>query len=132
MILLNFSHPLTPNHLQRIESLTDQQIEQVVEIESHVDPQQPLIPQVIAIADQADLSPTEWETLPLLVNPPSLNFIAVTLLADLHGRCGYFPACLRLRPVENSVPTYYEVAEVLNLQALRDAARQRRRSEAAS
>ena len=126
MILLNFSHPLTPNHLAQVESLTGQQIERVIEIPAQIDPQQPLVPQVVALADECGLSPTEWQTLPLLVNPPSLNFIAVALLAELHGRCGYFPAHLRMRPVQGSVPPQYEVAEVMDLQAVRDVARRRR------
>ncbi len=126
MILLNFSHPLTSDHLRQIEALTGRQVERVIEIHSQIDPQQPLVPHVTALADQAGLSPAEWQTLPLLVNPPSLNFIAMALLAELHGRCGYFPTLLRLRPVQGSLPPQYEVAEVLDLQALRDAARQRR------
>jgi len=126
MILLNFSHPLTPDHLAQVESLTGQQIERVIEIPAQIDPQQPLVPQVVALADECGLSPTEWQTLPLLVNPPSLNFIAVALLAELHGRCGYFPAHLRMRPVQGSVPPQYEVAEVMDLQAVRDVARRRR------
>jgi len=127
MILLNFSHPLTPAHLQQIEAVMGQQIERVIEVHSQIDPQHPLIPQVTALVDQAGLAPSEWQTLPLLVNPPSLNFIAVLLLAELHGRCGYFPAHLRLRPVAGSLPLQYELAEVLDLQALRDSARRRRR-----
>ena len=127
MILLNFSHPLTPDHLQQIETLIGQKVERVVEVHSQIDAQQPLVPQVVALADQAGLSPAEWQTLPILVNPPALNFIAVALLAELHGRCGYFPAHLRTRPVQGSIPPQYEVAEVLDLQAVRDAARQRRR-----
>ena len=126
MILLNFSHPLTPDHLAQIERLSGQKVERVIEVHSQIDPQQPLVPQVIALADQAGLSPAEWQTLSLLVNPPSLNFIAVALLAELHGRCGYFPAHLRMRPVAGSLPPRYEVAEVLDLQAVRDAARRRR------
>jgi len=126
MILLNFSHPLTPDQLQQIETLTGQKVERVVEVHSQIDPQEPLVPQVAALADQAGLSPAEWQTLPLVVNPPSLNFIAVALLAELHGRCGYFPAHLRLRPVQGSIPPQYEVAEVLDLQAVRDEARKRR------
>jgi len=142
MILLNFAHPLTPDHLQQIEALTGQKVERVVEVPSQIDPQQPLVPQVVALADAAGLSPAEWQTLPLLVNPPSLNFIAVTLLAELHGRCGYFPAHLRLRRVgvgegdrvgEGNAfaypgPPRYEVAEILDLQAVRDKARTRRNS----
>ena len=33
------------------------------------------------------------------VVPPALNFITAVLLAELHGRMGYFPAIVRLRPV---------------------------------
>jgi len=135
MILLNFAHPLTPNHIAQIEHLTGQKVERVIEIPTQIDPQQPLVPQVIALADACGLSPAEWQTLPLLVNPPSLNFIAVVLLAELHGRCGYFPAHLRLRRAggggESSAfaspgPPQYEVAETLDLQAVRDGARKRR------
>jgi hypothetical protein len=39
---------------------------------------------------------------------------------------GYFPACLRLRPVAGARPPRYEVAELLDLQAMRDAARGKR------
>ncbi len=126
MILLNFAHPLTDAQRDQVETLTGQTIERVVEIDSQIDPQQPLAPQVAAMADEAGLSPAEWQTLPIVANPPALNFSAVVLLAELHGRCGYFPPCLRMRPVPESVPPRYEVAEVLNLQAVRDQARQKR------
>ncbi len=123
MLLLNFSHPLTSEHLQQIEMLTGQKVERVIEVHSQIDPQQPLLPQVVALADQTKLSPKEWQMLPLLINPPSLNFIAITLLVELHGRCGYFPTHLRMRPVAQSIPPRYEVAEVLDLQTIRDTAR---------
>lgn len=126
MILLNFSHPLTSDHVQQIEALTGRTVERVIDVQSQIAPQQPLTQQVTALVNQAGLSPAEWQTLPLLVNPPSLNFIAVVLLAELHGRCGYFPAHLRLRPVQGSLPPQYEIAELLDLQALRDAARRKR------
>jgi hypothetical protein len=131
MLLLNFAHPLTDDHLAHIETLTDQAIDRVIDINSQVDPQQPLAPQVVGLADRVGLSGAEWQTALLLINPPALNYIAVTLLAELHGRCGYFPACLRLRPVQDSVPTRYEVAEIVNLQATREAARSRRSDDAA-
>ncbi len=123
MILLNYSHPLTPAQLAQVEALAGKKIERVVEIHSQIDPQQPLAPQVTALADQADLAPIEWQSAPLLVNPPSLNFVAVVLLAELHGRCGYFPAMLRMRPVPNSLPPQFEAAEIVNLQNVREAAR---------
>lgn len=129
MILLNFSHPLTPDHLARIEALSGQSVERVIEIPCQVDTQRPLIPQVVALAHTCSLSPAEWQTLPLLINPPSLNFIAMTLLTELHGRCGYFPTMLRMRPVPDSTPPRFEVAELVNLQAVRDSARERRQDE---
>mgnify|MGYP001335350054 CR=1 FL=1 len=50
----------------------------------------------------------------------------LVLLANLHGRMGYFPPILRMRPVEGAIPPRFELAEVINLQALRDAARKER------
>ena len=126
MIIINFSHPLTDKHLDQIEAITGRKVERVIEINGQIEPGKPLVPQVIALVDRAGLSPGEWQTLPLLINPPSLNFIALVLLAHLHGRCGYFPAVLRLRPVEGSLPPQYEVAEVLDLQTVRDDARLKR------
>jgi hypothetical protein len=126
MILINFSHPLSPEQLDQLQSLTGQSVERVIAIPVQADTGQPLAPQVVALAGLAGLTPAEWQTLPLLIVPPSLNFVAVTLLAELHGRCGYFPAHLRLRPVNGAIPVRYEIAEILDLQALRDDARRRR------
>ncbi len=131
MILLNFAHPLTQEQLARLEALTGEAVARVIDIPSQVDVQEPLAPQIVAMADAAGLNSQEWQTLPILVNPPALNFSAVTLLAELHGRMGYFPPCIRLRPVtgpdgQRVVPPRFEVAEILNLQAVRDAARERR------
>ncbi|MFQ5861459.1 MAG: CRISPR-associated protein Csx15 [Dehalococcoidia bacterium] len=126
MIILNFSHPLTPEQLQRIEGLTGQPLARVIEVRTQLDHEQPFGEQVRGLVDGIGLSPEQWQTMPLLINPPSLNLIAVTLLAELHGRMGYFPAVLRLRPVPGSNPPQYEVAEVINLQTVRDRARERR------
>jgi len=131
MLILNFAHPLTDEHIQAIEALTGQKIERVIVINSQVDTQRPLAPQIAAMADAAGLTPEEWQTLPILINPPALNFSAVTLIAELHGRMGYFPPCIRMRPVvgpdgQRVVPPRFEVAEILNLQNVRDKARQKR------
>ncbi len=128
-MLLNFSHPLTEQQRQRIEEITGQQIEQVLDIPVHFDNGQPFVPQLERLLEQVDLSGETWQTASILVNPPSLNFIAALVLADLHGRMGYFPPVLRLRPIAGSVPPRYEVAEVLNLQEVRDRARSARYKE---
>lgn len=74
--------------------------------------------------DQVGLSSVEWQTTPILLNLPTLNVIAGTVLAELHGRMGHFPPIVRLRFVEGNVPSEYEVAEIINLQQVRDRARQ--------
>jgi len=126
MLLLNFSHPLTDAHLAAIRSLTGDEEVQVIAVPNQVDVQKPLASQVTALADAAGLTPEAWQTAALLVNLPALNFSAALLLAELHGRLGYFPAILRLRPVADSLPPRFEVAEIINLQAVREGARARR------
>lgn len=126
MILLNFSHPLTPAQVEQVEALANRQIERVFELPVQFDHQQPFLPQLQALMAQVDLPPAAWSGGSILVNPPSLNFITALLLAELHGRMGYFPPVLRLRPVEGALPPRYEVAELLNLQFVRDIARKNR------
>jgi len=69
--------------------------------------------------------PTSRKPHALLINPPGYAPVAFVLLAELHGRIGHFPSLMRLRPKSGPVTTY-EVAELLNLQAVRDASRTRR------
>ena len=126
MIILNFTHPLTSEHLARIEALTGQQTARIIDAPVQFDQAQDFVPQIEALADACGLTPAEWQTVPLLVVPPALNFIAVTLLAELHGRMGYFPSCVRMRPIAGAVPPRYEVAEILALQEVRERARTRR------
>ncbi|HPD40822.1 MAG TPA: CRISPR-associated protein Csx15 [Anaerolineae bacterium] len=126
MLLLNFSHPLTAEQLTRVMALLGSPVSRVLDVPTHFDPVQPFLPQITALVEGIGLTPTEWQTLPLLINPPSLNVITATLLAELHGRMGYFPAILRLRPVAGSLPPRFEVAEIINLQAVREAARVQR------
>lgn len=123
MILLNFAHPLTDQQLVEIEILAAQKIDQVVDLPVQFDHQQSFRPQVEALMRSLPLDATRLQTEPVVVNLPSLNFIAALLLAELHGRMGYFPSVLRLRPVEGSLPPRYEAAELLNLQEARDHAR---------
>jgi hypothetical protein len=126
MLILNFSHPLTADQLVQVEALTGQPVSQVLDLPTQFDNDQPFPPQVRKLVAAIGLEPQRWQSDPILVNPPSYNFGALTLLAELHGRMGYFPAILRVRPVAGSIPPRYEVAEVINLQAVRDQARHSR------
>lgn len=126
MILLNFSHPLTSTQRAQIDALAGEPITRVFEAPTQFDEQQPFVPQLAALLAAVDLTPAQWQSEPIVVILPSLNFIAALLLAELHGRMGYFPAVVRTRPVAESVPRRYEVAELLNLQAVREGARRSR------
>ncbi|MFZ5911592.1 MAG: CRISPR-associated protein Csx15 [Chloroflexota bacterium] len=126
MILLNFSHPLTPEQQAQVEALTGKPVERVIPLPAQFDHQQPYAPQLEALLEGLPLSPQELQNLPILVNLPSFNAIAALVLAELHGRMGYFPPIVRMRPVEGAIPPRYEAAEVLNLQSVRDEARKER------
>jgi hypothetical protein len=123
MLILNFSHPLTPDQLAQVEMLTGQAVTEVRGEMPQFDHASPFAAQVRALVERVGLSPEAWQTAPLVVNPPGYAPAVAVLLAEMHGRSGHFPALLRLRPVANSTPTRYEVAEVVNLQDLREDAR---------
>ncbi len=126
MILINFSHPVTEAQRAQIEALTGQAIHRIIPVMPHFDDQRPFVPQLQELMDRIDLSPEQWQTEPILVILPALNFIAALVLAELHGRMGHFPPVVRIRPVAGAVPRRYEVAEILDLQSVREAARRRR------
>jgi hypothetical protein len=126
MFILNFTHPLTEQQRTQIEALTGEVIKEVRTIPVQIKQEEALEPQVRAIVDAVGLTTEEWQTAPLLINPPGYAPAAFVLLAELHGRIGHFPALVRLRPKQGATITAYEVAEVLNLQAIRERARLRR------
>lgn len=126
MIVVNFGHPLTAEQVTQVEALAGAAVERVIEAPTHFDDGQPFGPQVVALVEQVGLTATEWQALPLLVNPPAYGPIVAVLLAHLHGLCGHFPTLLRLRPVSASTPVRFEVAEVVALDRLRANARAKR------
>ena len=126
MLLINYAHPLTDAHRAQIETIVGAAIDRLIAIPVQLDHARPFSEQAIELADAAGLTPTEWQSAPLGVVPPGLNYATAALLAELHGRMGHFPALVRLRPVPGSLPTVYEVGEVIDLQAARDDARRKR------
>ncbi|NJL06745.1 MAG: hypothetical protein HC911_17955 [Chloroflexaceae bacterium] len=125
MVLINFSHPLTAEQVQQLTAtLGDAPDVRLIPVQ--IDQQQPLEAQVRALVESIGLTPTQWQTEPIIVNPPGLAPVAVVLLAELHGRMGLFPAIVRMRPIAGSTPTRFEVAEIINVQQVRETARQHR------
>ena len=123
MILLNFGHPLTGEQLDAIQAAAKQDIQDVRHVKTHFDHERPFPEQITGLVNGLDVDAQTWQTEPILINPPTLNVIALTLIAELHGRMGYFPAIIRLKPIPGSLPPQFEFAEIVNLQATRDQAR---------
>lgn len=126
MNLLNLSHPLTPRQFEQLQALVGQPPSTILEARVQFDLDAPFAPQVTRLLDELDIAPERWQGEPWLVMLPSLNYIAALVLAELHGRIGHFPAIVRLRPVPNALVTEYEVAEIINLEQVRQIARTRR------
>ena len=125
MLILNFTHPLTPEHLAQIESLAHTSIEDVRAIPVQIEQSESLAEQITRVIDKAQLTSEEWQTRLILINPPGYAPAAFVLIAELHGRMGHFPTFIRMRPKQGPV-TSFEVAELLNLQTVREEARKRR------
>lgn len=125
MTLLNFSHPLTPVQVQQIKIMISGDITRIIDVPVHFDANVPYSRQIATLLDKVNFNAKQWQNELILLNPPSFNFIAVTLLAELHGRMGYYPPCVRLRPVP-TIPPQFEVVEIINLNEIREQARKRR------
>ncbi len=125
VLVLNYSHPLTEAQLATVAGIVGEAPD-VRDLAAQINRARPLAEVASELADAANLTSLQWQTTPIVLNPPALAPVALALIAEIHGRLGHFPAILHIRPVEGSVPTRYEVAEVVNLQALRDVARMRR------
>lgn len=129
MIILNFTHPLTPAQQTQLEAITAQPIDDILNIPCQLDNGRSFPPQITTLINTIPLTPSDWQTRPILINPPAYAYAVATLLAELHGRTGYFPAIIRIRPLPDTTPPQFEVAEIINLQTIRDAARTRRQLE---
>lgn len=121
--LLNFSHPITPLQREAIERQLKTEIEDIVERPSQLLHDGAFDEQVTRIVNGIPVSSEQWQASRFVVNLPGFSPAAAVLLAELHGRMGHFPTIIRLRPIPNSSPQVYELAEIINLQAVRDQAR---------
>ena len=129
MIILNFSHPMIPSQIEKIQALSGEHVDQLIDIPVQFENGENFLDQFQTMMGQIRLSAEQWQTAPILINLPALNFIAGLLVAELHGRMGYFPPILRTRLIKDSLPPRYEIAEIINLQQVRENARRSRYAE---
>jgi hypothetical protein len=126
MQIINFSHPLTAEQIAQIEAKLGRKIDGIRDVRVQFDVEQPFVPQVVQLVDSMGISAQQWQSDAWLIVLPALNFIAAILLAELHGRSGRFPTIIRLRPVANALVSTFELAEIINLDQVRNDARERR------
>jgi hypothetical protein len=127
--LLNFGKPLSEQQRSQIEQALGFRISRVIAKPVEFKEEEDFGPQVVALLDGIGFTPHEWQTIPFLVNPPGFAPAAVCLLSELHGRLGHFPTVIRSQPAPAGTMQQYTVAEIINLQALRDTARRRSQAE---
>jgi hypothetical protein len=123
-LIVNFGRPITGEQQEQISRLLNVQISEVIKLEEvppRFSDEEPFEFQIAQLVDRIGLTSEEWQTLRILVNPPGFAPAAAALVAELHGRMGHFPHLIRLRPSDD--PTVYEVAEIMELQRIRDTAR---------
>jgi hypothetical protein len=127
-LILNFSsHPVLPGQQQAILQHMGWPIAEVLSAEvGNIKENSHFVRTALRHIDRLDLTPTEWQTLPLVVLPAGYASLWSAILAELHGRLGYFPDVVRLRPAPAEAEERFEVAEVMRLQDLRNVARGKR------
>lgn len=124
-LLLNFSHPLTDEQRQDLEKRIGS-VPEERKIEVQVPPQTSMTQAATALVDGLNLSAEQWQITPLLIVPPGFSILASVLLAELHGRIGHFPTVVVIRSVPDAPVQTYAIAELINLQQVRERARERR------
>lgn len=123
--LINFSYPITFAQQQEIEAAVGYRLARIIDLMVEFEETQSFGAQCVKLVDRVPLSPDQWRHLPLLINPPGYAPAAVCLLGELHGRIHHFPSVLRFRPDNTGPVRRFVLEEIINLQALRDAARKR-------
>lgn len=124
-LVLNYTHPFSDEQHAELTALLGSP-PTVRDLAMHIDRARPLADIAVALADAAALTAQQWQTQPIILNPPALAPVAVALLAEIHGRAGYFVPIVSVRPVAGALPPRFEIAEIADLHAIRDAARSTR------
>ena len=126
IVVINFSgHPLTPDQKRQIEERENRFIGEVIEVPLHFDPSRAMKPQIERSIEVTGLAIDEWSSQNLYLILPGLAPAASAVLAYVHGLRGSFPKVIWIyqNPEDR---TRFDVAQILNLQDLRDTAREKR------
>jgi hypothetical protein len=130
--ILNFSHPLKPEVLERLAPCQEVLIPFHLQLAVHekVHPKR----QIETIVDNAAEILAKHGaklngTFPILVVVPGISEGTALLMAELHGRLGNFPSVLAIRRLNDGTYGLYKNSAndaILRLEQLRNSARLRR------
>jgi hypothetical protein len=123
MIIVNFSHPLSDAQKAQIERMQPHAIDRVIDVPANFDNNHSFVAQANDLARAVPLSAEEWQTERILLLLPEQSAIAALLLAVLHAYRGDSPTIIRRRREPGDGATLYEIAEIINLQSVRESAR---------
>jgi len=96
LILINFSHPITPDQNAAIAALADCSVERVIDIPTQLDHSRSFAEQAASLVDAIGLSAAEWGTTPVAINLPAfapgpppfwLNCTAVPVTSRASSGC---------------------------------------------
>jgi len=122
--IVNFAHPLTDEQIEKIKELASKaDAIQVINVKVQLDHEADFQEQIRSFVNAVGLNSTQWQNECIVVNLPSLAVVAAGILAELHGRMGYFPPVIRMRPIAGTIPLKFEVAEIVLLQSIRENSR---------
>ncbi len=119
MLIINFSHPITPQQLEQISDRLNVRKDKITvfEVPSQVDLDQPILPQVRQMMRRVEsrfYGEEVWTREDVLIVPPALNRSAIALAGELALRYSQLGSFLFFKPVPGSTPPRYEFAELLS------------------
>lgn len=127
-LIVNFSgHPVLPGQKKAIEKLMHWQGTEVIDVPlGNVPEDRHFVVAIEKAVDSIDISPKEWQELPMVVIPAGYSAVWAIVQSILHGRLGHFPDVVRLRPSSPLSAEKFEVAEIMNLHQVRHQSRDKR------
>lgn len=125
MIVINFGHPFSAGLVEVLESKFQENVT-VRTIRVQADMEAAFGPQAKVLVEAVGLKADEWQTERFAVSLPGLSALAALVVAEIHGRSGYFPTVVRLKPLAGATPPQFVFAEIVDLHVVRNCARMER------
>jgi len=125
--IVNLStHLLSEKQVEQIRLYLNCRISRVIHQRVEFNHDESFSTQAHRLVEDLRLPVEAWSERSAVLILPGLSAAAAAVLADIHGRCGGFPGIIRLKPVSSGGTTTFELAEVLDLQEVRERARRTR------